>query len=100
MFNYSTDGLINTGVSLPSGNGYASRLGLSEVAPWLFIPTELGGDAGIYLSDYSMAKYSVSGVTVGGSNSTDDRYGMFMFDANDSASFTASDVGTRLIYIP
>ena len=99
-FDYSTNGLVNTGVKLPNGNGYATKLGLSEVAPWLFIPTELGGGAGIYLSDYSMGKTGVSALTVGGSNSTDDRYGMFMFDANDSITFTASDAGSRLIYIP
>lgn len=99
-FNGQTNGLDNTGIKLPSGSGYASRLGLSEVAPWLFIPTAIGGSGSLYLSDYSMGDSKVSGVTVGGSNKKDDRYGMFMFDANDSATFTATDAGSRLIYIP
>lgn len=99
----TTKGYTDTGLSIPrTGGAYITRLSISDVAPWAFIPTAAsGGSATTYIPDYSIGgSTNVTMHVTGGKSSYAATWGLFKFDSNDAASFTASDVGARLIYIP
>ena len=94
----------DTGLSVPtSGGTFIKKLAISEAAPWMFIPSEGGGSATTYVTDYSIGNGSSGDKTTcrvtGGKSSYSAQWGLFLYDMNDVASFTAADVGARSIYI-
>lgn len=97
----TTSGYTDTGLTIPASSGsHIKQLGISAVAPWMFIPTAIGGSGSTYIPDYSIGGSGTTLRVVGGKSSYAAEWGVFMYDSNDSVSFTAADVGARLIYIP
>ena len=99
----TANGYTDTGLSIPAlGGAYITRLGISSVAPWMFIPTiASGGSSTTYVTDYTIG--GSTGTTmrvVGGKCIYDAQWGLFHYDSNDAYTFSAADVGARLIYIP
>ena len=88
-----------SGLKLPS-SGYISGLGYSEESAWAFIPEAASGSESTYVTDYVYSNASAYPVGVGGSYNADAIYGLFYFNANNSASITSASLGSRLLYLP
>ena len=99
-FTDSTSSLSSSGVTLPSSN-YITGFGYSKKHPWAFLPdTASGGSATTYVADYVGSNSGTNALYVGGNYNSNDNYGFFYFDADNSASVTDGVIGSRLLYIP
>ena len=101
--NYADDTSTNyttTGITLPSSNGYITKMGYSSAAPWAMIPSSQGGSSTTYVPDYV---YSSSGwrvLIVGGRYNAGAGLGLLYFVASNDSSSSYDYVGARLLYIP
>ena len=96
----STSALTAAGVTLPSSN-YITGFGYSEEFPWAFLPDEAsGGSASTFVPDYVSSSSGTYALSVGGGYSSYDYCGFWCFFANNDASNTYSNLGSRLLYIP
>ena len=82
-------------------DGWIKAIGISSAAPWAFFPTEVGGSETTYIPDYASYDSGWRVLNVGGyySNATGS-VGLFYFSANDTSSYSNSDVGARLLFHP
>ena len=103
-FNDSNVGnYIDTGLTIALGGSgaYITGLSISEAAPWMFIPTKAsGGSASTYIPDHVISGSNYTMRVVGGAQTTGGQWGLFKYDSNDAATFTAANLGCRLICIP
>ena len=101
--NYADDTSANyteTGISLPSSNGYITKMGHSSAAPWAMIPSTSGGSGTTYIPD---VVYSDSGwrvLNVGGRYNSSALNGLLCFDASIASSNSYGSIGSRLLFIP
>lgn len=92
-----------TGLTLPSGNGYAASIGYSEPFDWLFIPSRNGGTASLPVGDYSYAAADLNGYRIlrlGGDWEWTQFAGMFAGRYVDEDTLSARSAGFRLLYLP
>ena len=93
-------GLNSLGFALPS-SGYITGFGYSEDASWAFIPDAAsGGSETTFVADRVSSNTSLCPAYVGGYYLTYASYGMFYFYANNSASNTGGNLGSRLLKEP
>lgn len=96
----TTTNYTETGITLPSSDGYIKAMGYSSAAPWAMVPSANGGSATTYVPDYV---YSYSGwraLYVGGYYNSHAAYGLMFFDAYNDSSFSSDNIGARLLFIP
>ena len=102
----SKDTLRDSGVTLPSENGYITGLGMSQAFPWAFLPNEASNgskttfvpdhvDSYQYAGDYAVAVGG--GYSVNTNNNNGGWYGLWSFLCTSSGAMAA---GSRLIFVP
>lgn len=92
---------MDTGFSLPVSLGYIKTLSVYSGADWAFIPTASGGSASTYVPDNVFLNVLIwAGLCIGGNSTIEDPAGLFMFNANFSATSSYSYVGARLLFNP
>ncbi len=97
-----------TGVTLPSSgyikelgfSGYIKELGFSEACPFAFLPLVNGGSETTYVPDYVGSNAGWVALNVGGLYSDAGAAGLFYFYASNAASYSNSNLGARLLYLP
>ena len=97
IYKDTTTGYDNTGIELPSSNGYIKGFGYNEYAAWAFIPDAQGGSASTYVPDYVYSNTGVRGLGVGGGYGSGGNYGFFCFGADSSPSDTSTNLSSRLL---
>ena len=95
----TTTNHTNTGKSIPSG-GYISRYHDAGDFDWAFLPREAGGAEATYVTDYVQGNNGVRVAYVGGSYSASAYSGLFYLYYSSNASFSNSNLGARLLFIP
>lgn len=101
--NYADDTSTNytdTGLTLPSSNGYIKKTGLSSNLPWSFIPTEQGGSETTYIPDYVSSNAGWRVLHVGGNYGGASNAGLFYFLGSDQSSGSNANIGARLLFNP
>ena len=89
--------LTALGFKLPS-SGAIRGFGYSAAAPWAFIPdTASGTDYTTYVCDRVNSNSSLCPAYVGGYYNDNANFGFFFFNANNSASNTYGNLGSRLL---
>ena len=83
-----------------ASNGYISALGISTTAPWAIYPTAVGGSETTYVPDYSWTSAGWLVLFVGGYWGSGSDAGLFCFCGGGSSSYSDSDVGARLLFVP
>lgn len=99
---YADDTLTNytyVGAKTQS-NGYISMTGYSSTYPWSFYPTSTSGSETTYIPDAAYYNGGWRVLYVGGYWSFGSYAGLFCFGANNSSSYSGSDVGARLLFVP
>ena len=91
--------LVDTGITMPS-SGYITGLAFNDKCDFMFLPlTSSSTDyPSSYVSDKVFTNTGVRTLSVGGSYGDNDSYGVFFFDAYNSASNTSGYLGSRLLY--
>ena len=98
-FTDATSSLKKANITLPSSN-FISGFGYSTVCPYAFIPDTAAGSESTYATDRVYSNTGTYALYVGGNYNTNANYGLFYFDASNSASGTSAYLGSRLLYIP
>lgn len=96
----ATSSLKKADVTLPS-SGWITGLGYSNKFPWAILPdTASNGSSSTFVPDYVNSDSGTNALFVGGYYYSGGYYGLFYFNAYNSASSTYSYLGSRLLYIP
>lgn len=96
----TSEGYIDTGLSIVSGNNFISDIHHSEDYPWLFLPAAQQGDSSSYIPDYAYSNAGWRVLRVGGSYGTDDIAGLFCFYAHNTSTLSYASSGARLLFRP
>lgn len=98
-FGDTTTRLTASGITLPSSY-YISGYGCSEKLPWAFIPDVSQNSSDSHVRDYIYSNSGVRVLYVGGAYTQSAGNGFFCLNASNFASYSYSNIGSRLIYIP
>jgi hypothetical protein len=91
---------VDTGLTLPSSNGYISNLAYTTSFDWGFLPSATSGDSTHYLCDYY---YQVTGdraALLGGGWHLGANAGAFRWGLGSAASIVDRTFGARLAFTP
>lgn len=81
-------------------SGYISMTGYSSTYPWSFYPTSTSGSETTYIPDYFYSGGGWRVLAVGGDWYHGSHAGLFYFNAGDGSSYSSSNVGARLLFVP
>ena len=95
----TSDGYTNAGTRA-SSSGYISALGASTTAPWAIYPSSAGGSETTYIPDYSWTSSGWLVLYVGGGWDHGSYAGLFCFGGDYSSSYSSSNIGARLLFVP
>lgn len=93
----------STGFNFARTSNYVSAYGYSTSCDFMFIPCECNGDSANPVGDYFYQSYSSSSMLVAGLGGYCDdgsRAGLFCWNVNNSSSFSAWRIGSRLACVP
>lgn len=93
-----TAAYVSTGVTLPSVSGvYITNMNNSDDENWLIPTAASGGSATTYIPDYLYTSTGLLALYVGGYYSFGTNAGLFYFSSNYAASFSITNLGSRLV---
>ena len=95
----TTTNYTNIGTKAQS-DGYISSFEHPSTSPWSFYPTETRGGETTYIPDYAYYGSGWRVLCVGGYWNLGSIAGLFYFLADYSSSYSYSDVGARLLFVP
>lgn len=90
----------DTGITLPSSNGYIKWLGYSANNDWCLIPNTIGGSENTYIPDYVYSNAGWRTFCVGGYWSHASLAGAWCFGGSSASASANSSFGVRLLYTP
>lgn len=96
----TTSYYTSAGATLPSANGFISRIGESLSFPWSFLPISSNGDKSTYITDRVYSGVNLRVIASGGDWSDVSNAGLFYLYADYSPLDNGATISSRLLYIP
>jgi len=91
---------VDTGLTLPSSNGYGSNLAYGAALDYAFLPSAVAGSTTTYLTDYYYQSTGNRSALLGGSWSYGANAGAFILALSLAASYVDRAVCARLAFTP
>jgi hypothetical protein len=91
---------VDTGLTLPAANGYASNLAYAAGFDWAFLPSAAAGLSNTYLCDYYYQNPGNRAAVFGGAWNSGVFTGAFSWFLADAPALVGRRVGARAAYIP